>query len=98
GIRSLAQQVLGRDVVRAVTFLAASLVDPGHVAYNAVGKTYFPVNADVLDLWRAGDLPAVQVDDIATYVWRKLAINAVINPLSALLRVQNGELVGLRQT
>jgi 2-dehydropantoate 2-reductase len=40
----------------------------------------------------------VQVTDLPTYVWRKLAINAVINPLSALLDVPNGGLLPLRQT
>jgi 2-dehydropantoate 2-reductase len=97
GIRSLAERVLGRSVVRAVTFMAASQEAPGRVAFNAAGKTYLPANGEVLELWRRCDMPAVQVDDIETYVWRKLAINAVINPLSALLHVTNGELVSLQR-
>jgi 2-dehydropantoate 2-reductase len=99
GIQTLAQQILGPDVLRAVTFMAASLVRPGEVAYNAVGKTYLPAHGEeVQGAWRAADMPAVQVPDIRTYVWRKLAINAVINPLSALLGVANGDLLGLRDT
>ncbi|UCE01960.1 MAG: 2-dehydropantoate 2-reductase [Candidatus Latescibacterota bacterium] len=97
GIRSLAERVLGRSVVRAVTFMAASQEAPGRVAFNAAGKTYLPANGEVLELWRRSDMPAVQVDDIETYVWRKLAINAVINPLSALLHVTNGELAPLQR-
>jgi 2-dehydropantoate 2-reductase len=95
GIRSLAERVLGRAVARAVTFMAASLEEPGHVAFNAAGKTYLPADGEVLELWRRCDMPAVQVEAIETYVWRKLAINAVINPLSALLQVTNGELLHL---
>jgi 2-dehydropantoate 2-reductase len=99
GIQSLAQRLLGPDVLRAVTFMAASLVEPGVVAYNAAGKTYLPAHGEeVLGAWRDADMPAVQVPDIRTYVWRKLAINAVINPLSALLGVPNGELLALRET
>ena len=98
GIRALAQQVLGREVIRGVTFMAASRERPGEVAFNAAGKTYFPANEEILQLWRAADMPAVQARDILTYVWRKLAINAVINPLSALLGVPNGELIALRET
>lgn len=97
GIRAAAERVLGRPVVRAVTFMAAALEEPGHVAFNASGKTYFPSDGEVLDLWRESGMPAVRVASIETYVWRKLAINAVINPLSALLRVPNGQLLGLRQ-
>ena len=96
GIRNLAERVLGRPVVRGVTFMAAALEEPGHVAFNAAGKTYLAADEEVLDLWRRCDMPAVRVADVQTYVWRKLVINAVINPLSALLGVPNGELLRLR--
>lgn len=95
GIRSLAERVLGRPVVRGVTFMAAALEAPGRVAFNAPGKTYLSADEEVLDLWQRCDMPAVRVDEIDTYVWRKLAINSVINPLSALLDVPNGELLRL---
>lgn len=36
--------------------------------------------------------PLTLVDDITPYLWRKLAINAVINPLTALHNCRNGEL------
>jgi 2-dehydropantoate 2-reductase len=99
GVRTLAERILGRPVIRGVTFLAAARVGPGVVAFNAVGKTYFPAGSEgVMGLWRSGGLPAVVVPNLLTYVWRKLAINAVINPLSALLSVPNGELVALRWT
>jgi 2-dehydropantoate 2-reductase len=98
GIRDLATRVLGRPVVRAVTFTAASFEEPGHVALNALGKTYFPAQKELVQLWERGAIPCEQVDDMGTYEWRKLAINAVINPLSALLGVRNGELRRLRQT
>ena len=98
GIRDLAERVLGREVVRSVTFTAASLEEPGHVALNALGKTYFPAQKELLSLWESCGIPAVEVDDMGTYVWRKLAINAVINPLSALLGVRNGELRRLQNT
>lgn len=37
--------------------------------------------------------PLQQVPDITPYLWKKLAINCVINPLTALLQVRNGELL-----
>ena len=36
--------------------------------------------------------PCQLVDDIMPFLWQKLAINLVINPLTALHRVKNGEL------
>jgi 2-dehydropantoate 2-reductase len=98
GIGDLARRVLRRYVVRAVTFTAASFEEPGHVALNALGKTYFPAQKELLNLWDSCAIPAVAVQDMGIYVWRKLALNAVINPLSAVLGVRNGELRRLRQT
>jgi 2-dehydropantoate 2-reductase len=37
--------------------------------------------------------PLQQVPDITPFLWKKLAINCVINPLTALLQVRNGELL-----
>ena len=36
--------------------------------------------------------PLTLVDDITPYLWRKLAVNVVINPLTALHNCRNGEL------
>lgn len=89
GIRSLARTILGRDVVRGVTFLAANRLRPGEVEYNAAGKTYLPALEEVVRLWDEAGLPVQAVEDVRTYVWRKLAINAVINPVTALLDFEN---------
>lgn len=98
GVRTLAERVLGRPVHRAVTFLAAARLGPGRVAYNAAGKTYLPSVGELVQLWRTAGLPATPVDDLAPYVWRKLALNAVINPLSAVLGVPNGALLRSPET
>jgi 2-dehydropantoate 2-reductase len=95
GVRAAAERVLGRPVTRGVTFLAAARDAPGVVRYNASGKTYLPSGSVALELWRGADLPVEPVDAIERYEWRKLAINAVINPLSALLGVDNGALLPL---
>lgn len=95
GIAAAAEAVLGRPVIRGVTFLAAARELPGVVRYNAAGKTYLPAGSPALILWRQAGLPVEAVDAIGRYEWRKLAINAVINPLSALLGVENGALAPL---
>lgn len=53
------------------------LPDPVRRAINALAETFMPTS------WR---------DEIMVLLWRKLAINAVINPLTALSQLQNGTL------
>jgi 2-dehydropantoate 2-reductase len=42
---------------------------------------------------RVGGFGINVVDDAQSLIWGKLVINAAINPLTALLRVKNGELI-----
>jgi 2-dehydropantoate 2-reductase len=48
---------------------------------------------DLAAAWRAADLDAEAVDDIAPLVWRKLVANAAINPLGALAARPNGAIL-----
>ncbi|CAO1664514.1 ketopantoate reductase family protein [Salinicola sp. NYA28a] len=74
------------------------------VVHAATGKTWIgdladrhlALAANVAErLTRAG-ITAAPCRDIRQRLWQKLAINAVINPLTASHRVRNGELAGPR--
>ena len=52
-----------------------------------------PTSDDLAAAFRIAGLEASIVDDIAPVLWRKLLINAVINPLGALARRPNGAIV-----
>lgn len=52
-----------------------------------------PYQAQVQDAMHTALGPLSNVDDIRPFLWQKLAINAVINPLTALNNCRNGELV-----
>jgi 2-dehydropantoate 2-reductase len=49
-----------------------------------------PTSGDLAAAFDAAGLAASVVDDIAPVLWRKLIVNAVINPLGALARRPNG--------
>src|SRR5680860_1727463 len=91
-----------RDGVRphvylGVTTQAAMRTEPGVVSHTgsgitAIGRRTNPVNTQLRDIANAmtsAGMQSVAVDDIHRWVWRKLAVNAAINPLTALAGVQN---------
>ncbi|MBV8749058.1 MAG: 2-dehydropantoate 2-reductase, partial [Candidatus Eremiobacteraeota bacterium] len=49
-----------------------------------------PTSDDLVAAFTAAGLDAHVTDDIATILWRKLIVNAAINPLGALARATNG--------
>jgi 2-dehydropantoate 2-reductase len=83
-----------------VTTSGATLYDEHTVIQRGLGTITLGSPAGNLELAQAvaelfagAQLPAEAVADIWPVIWRKLAINCAINPLTALLDVQNGLLL-----
>jgi len=80
-----------------VTTQAAVRTAPGEVVHTgrgitAIGRRKSTVNERIQQLARVmstASLQAIAVDDIHRWVWRKLAVNCAINPLTALAGVTN---------
>jgi 2-dehydropantoate 2-reductase len=88
---------LGPDrAALGVTTSGATLLGPGHVRAGGSGPVYLAPHPrlELLEiLLHRGDFPVERVADVESLLWGKLAVNAAINPLTALLRVPNGELL-----
>jgi 2-dehydropantoate 2-reductase len=79
-----------------VTRMGAMLLAPGVVRLGGRGPTTLGAHERLGPLEQclhAGGLEIERVDDLAGVLWGKLAVNAGINPVSALLRLRNGELL-----
>lgn len=83
-----------------ITAQGATVLDVGEIRYGGVGDTHLATRPNIqaqvqllADLFAQADLRPHLTTDIQSIVWGKLAVNAAINPLSALLRMPNGQLV-----
>lgn len=87
------------------SILGATKLGEGEVLLAGLGPTYIgpppgsrvpPAQVEaVAALFRRAGLPCEVRGDIEAVLWEKLLVNVGINPLTALLRVKNGDLPGL---
>ncbi len=95
------REILARDlgperVALGVTTTGATLLGPGLVRPGGEGVLSLernPALVPVETALRSAGFQVETVPDAESLAWGKLVINAAINPLTALLRVPNGELL-----
>lgn len=83
-------------VALGTTTTGSTLLGPGLVRAGGEGVISIerhPALDPIEEALRSAKFNVQVVDDAQSLVWGKLVINAAINPLTALLRVTNGELL-----
>ena len=97
GNREILTETLGEErVALGVTTLGANLIEPGRVRLAGDGSIQLgdhPRLDPLAEMLRVAGFHVETIPDTRALVWGKLAINAAINPLTALLQVPNGELL-----
>ncbi len=97
GNRETLMQSLGLDRVGlGSTTTGATLLGPGLVKAGGEGIISLEQNqalGPVEEALKSAGFSIQLVDDAGALIWGKLVVNAAINPLTALLRVKNGELL-----
>lgn len=97
GNRETLMRDLGAErVALGVTTTGATLLSPGLVRSGGEGIISVEQNQLLGPLeaaLRASNFNLEVVNDAQSLIWGKLVINAAINPLTALLRISNGELL-----
>ena len=86
---------LGARALLGVTSQGATLLGPGRVRTGGDGPTHIAGPDSIARLFRSAGLDATAVEPSrgASLAWGKLAVNAGINALGAILKVPNGELL-----
>ena len=97
--KKLAEAVGSARAAIGVTAQGATVLGPGQLRHAGNGPTHLALLPgqerkleQVAELFNAAGLDTTLVDNADSLVWGKLAINAGINPLTALLEVPNGVL------
>jgi 2-dehydropantoate 2-reductase len=97
GNRETLVQSLGLDrVALGSTTTGATLLGPGLAKAGGEGVISLERNqalGPLEEALRSAGFQVHAVEDTQSLIWGKLVINAAINPLTALLRVKNGELL-----
>jgi 2-dehydropantoate 2-reductase len=97
GNREILAQTLGLPrVALGVTTIGATLLGPTLVRLGGEGTISLEAHPRLRPMeamLRAAGFAVNVVEDARSLVWGKLVVNAAINPLTALLRVPNGELL-----
>jgi 2-dehydropantoate 2-reductase len=97
GNKEILSSALGSErVAIGVTTTGATLLGPGLVRSGGEGIISLEAHPRLLaltDRLKRSGFSVQIVPDAKSILWGKLIINAAINPLTALLRVPNGELI-----
>lgn len=97
GNQEILVDALGEErAALGITTAGATLVEPGVVRSGGDGPTRLARHARtpaLVDVLQAAGLDAGLSDDAVGLVWGKLVLSAAVNPITALLRIPNGDLL-----
>ena len=101
--QTLQQYVAPEQVLAGTTSSGATLLGPGHIRQAGVGEIVLGSPAGNTDvayqattIFASASLIVKITEDVNAVLWRKTFINCAINPLTALTRRRNGELLEVK--
>jgi 2-dehydropantoate 2-reductase len=97
GNRKILTDILGKErVALGVTTMGATLLSPGRVRPGGEGKISLEAHPQIdrfISILVNAGFAVETTLDVDALIWGKLVVNAAINPLTALLKVTNGNLL-----
>ena len=86
--------------VAGTTAQGATLIGIGHIRHAGVGETIIGAAAGaskfhtelIRDLFMSALIPVQIAEDVTSLLWGKLLINCGINPITAIMKIKNGQI------
>jgi 2-dehydropantoate 2-reductase len=97
GNEEVVEKAAGKEikVLRGVLKMAAEFVEPGVIRFwqgrTIIGRD--KVGEQIAEMFNRCSLEAKVSEDMEKEIWKKLVVNCVVNPLTAILRVPDGEII-----
>ena len=100
------EEVFGKGrVLGGVTAEGATLIAPGQIRHAGEGETVIGPGGDsggpverIVDAFNRAGFETHSEDNVESFIWGKLLVNAGINPLTAITRLKNGRLPEMEST
>ena len=97
GIKEVAKTVINKTgkIRRGIVGFGAEIQNPGQVqvSWNITILDNDAISNQIAKTFESSELAVLVSEHFQTDIWRKVMINCITNPLSAILRVQTAELV-----
>ena len=105
-IDQIAEYVNINNIIAGTTAHGATMLAPGRIKHAGTGETHIGWVRNrkddridsVSDILRKAGFDTIVSDNVMELIWSKLIVNVGINALTAILKVQNGDLLKQEET
>ncbi|MBI5183583.1 MAG: 2-dehydropantoate 2-reductase [Nitrospinae bacterium] len=100
-IKTASSIIPEKNILGGVTYNGATVLSPGRIRYVSPGETYIgEIDGKetervhhLLEVFKGSGIETKISDNIRGHIWSKAIIYSGINPLTAILRIKNGQLL-----
>lgn len=96
GSEYIVKNIVDCTVIRGIITAGTTFLEPGKVVCSNIGNIYLEksgVSEKILEIFNNSNLPTEVDEDIKDRIWKKTIVNCVMNPLTAIFKVKNGDLL-----